>query len=505
MDQLRVKRAPLTAESMPLLYREALWPLAMNAQREWPVLVQGGMGIGISDHRLARATAALGCLGVVSGTGIDTVFVRRLQLGDASGDLRRGMSWFPWPHVAERCLRKYLRPQGKAPEQAFSLLPLPNAGMSRERQELLVLANFVEVALAKESGGLVGINYLEKIQTPTLPSLFGALLAGVDVVVMGAGIPSAIPEAIERLSEWRPAELSLSLENGTSEAAPKLSFDPRALFGEAVTELPRPSFFAVVSSHVLAKVLIKKTQGRVDGFIVEDHTAGGHNAPPRRAPGAHGASAFGPRDVPQPEEFRALGVPFWLAGSAASPERLASALSAGASGVQLGTAFAFCDESGMAAHLKADVIARALSGRARVVTDFEASPTGYPFKRVERLDLPDEIQALRQRERVCDLGYLRRAFSDEQGRIGYRCPGEPVAAYVGKGGSAADTVNKLCLCNQLLATIGLGQARAHGHELPLLTAGDALNELSRFVPPGQTSYSARDVVEFMLGARRPRE
>jgi nitronate monooxygenase len=332
------------------------------------------------------------------------------------------------------------------------------------------------------------------------------LLAGVDVVVMGAGVPSAIPEAIERLCQWRPAELSLALENGSADSAQRLLFDPRATFGEPLTELRRPSFFAVVSSHVLAKVLIKKTRERVDGFIVEDHTAGGHNAPPRKARDAPGSSlsAFGPRDVPQLEELRALGLPFWVAGSAASPERLAWALQSGANGVQLGTAFAFCEESGMAPEIKADVIARALSGRARVVTDFEASPTGYPFKRVERPELPAELDALRGRERVCDLGYLRRAFRDEHGAIGYRCPGEPVSSYVKKGGAASETVNKLCLCNQLFATIGLGQVRARGRELPLITAGEELSALSRFVAPGRTSYTARDVVELMLGAPRRR-
>ena len=57
---------------------------------ELPSIIQGGMGIGVSDFRLARAVAELGGLGVVSGTAVDTVMVRRLQLGDADGPARSG-------------------------------------------------------------------------------------------------------------------------------------------------------------------------------------------------------------------------------------------------------------------------------------------------------------------------------------------------------------------------------------------------------------------------------
>jgi NAD(P)H-dependent flavin oxidoreductase YrpB (nitropropane dioxygenase family) len=57
---------------------------------KWPSIIQGGMGIGVSNYRLARATSRAGALGVVSGTALDTVLVRRLQLGDESGEIFRG-------------------------------------------------------------------------------------------------------------------------------------------------------------------------------------------------------------------------------------------------------------------------------------------------------------------------------------------------------------------------------------------------------------------------------
>lgn len=106
---------------------------------------------------------------------------------------------------------------------------------------------------------------------------------------------------------------------------------------------------AIISSYVLALTLAPKASGRVDGSVVEGPTAGGHNAPPRGALHLNdrGEPVYGDRDVPGLEKIRDLGLPFWLAGSFATPERLAEARRAGAAGIQEGTAFAFCDESGV--------------------------------------------------------------------------------------------------------------------------------------------------------------
>ena len=71
---------------------------------ELPVIIQGGMGIAVSDWHLARAVAKCGQLGVVSGTALDSVFVRRLQDGDIGGHLRRAMAAFPMPAVVTAAL-----------------------------------------------------------------------------------------------------------------------------------------------------------------------------------------------------------------------------------------------------------------------------------------------------------------------------------------------------------------------------------------------------------------
>ena len=69
---------------------------------EHPRLIQGGMGVAVSSWPLARAVSLRDQLGVVSGTGIDTVVTRRLQLGGPGGHLRRAVAAFPLRAVAER-------------------------------------------------------------------------------------------------------------------------------------------------------------------------------------------------------------------------------------------------------------------------------------------------------------------------------------------------------------------------------------------------------------------
>ena len=159
----------------------------------YPKIIQGGMGAGVSDWRLARAVSQAGQLGVVSGTALGAILIRRLQVGDPDGQMCRALEKFPVPGVAAKILADYFIPGGKAANAPFKLSPLPGLDPGPDFVAFTVAANFVEVFLAKEGhAGLVGVNFLEKIQFPTLPSIFGAMLAGVDYVLMGAGIPRAI-------------------------------------------------------------------------------------------------------------------------------------------------------------------------------------------------------------------------------------------------------------------------------------------------------------------------
>ncbi|MCC6154320.1 MAG: nitronate monooxygenase, partial [Candidatus Hydrogenedentes bacterium] len=133
--------------------------------RDWPIIIQGGMGAAVSNWRLARAVSSFGQLGVVSGTAIDLVLARRLQCGDPGGHIRRALEAFPFYETAERILNTYFVQGGKDVDKPFRNVPMHTFEGSRRAQELAVAANFVEVFLAREGhDNPVGINYLEKIQ-----------------------------------------------------------------------------------------------------------------------------------------------------------------------------------------------------------------------------------------------------------------------------------------------------------------------------------------------------
>ncbi|ACB74269.1 nitronate monooxygenase [Opitutus terrae] len=468
-----------------------------------PEIIQGGMGIAVSNWRLAKAVSRLGELGVVSGTALGIALARRLQLGDAGGHMRRALQAFPVPAVAERLMAEYFVPGGKPTDTPFRSVPMPTLNATARSNELTVAGSFVEVFLAKEGhAGHVGINLLEKVQLPTLPALFGAMLAKVDYVLMGAGIPRAIPGVLDRLAAGQPAELKIDVAGAVAGEDWSARFDPAAFCDGFSTALRRPFFLAIVASATLAMTLAKKSSGQVDGFVVESEIAGGHNAPPRGALqlSASGEPVYGPRDVPELQKIRELGLPFWLAGSYASPAKLAQARALGAAGIQVGTAFAFCDESGVDPALKLDVIRASRAGGLQVFTDPFASPTGFPFKVVGLPGTMSEAGVYAARERRCDLGFLRQAYRKDDGTVGYRCAAERVEDYVRKGGKEADTVGRKCLCNGLAATVGFAQIHDGVREPAIVTAGNELTELHRLMRPDAESYSAADVLNYLRGA-----
>lgn len=472
----------------------------MNPSNRLPSIIQGGMGVGVSNWRLARAVAARGQLGVVSGTGLDTVLVRRLHDGDLGGHMRRAMERFPLPGVAEAVLDRYFRPTPEE-DEPYPILPLYRQIVDRSRHQLTVLANFVEVYLARDGhDGPVGLNLLAKIQLPNLASLYGGMLAGVDYVLMGAGIPREIPGILDHLSDHRPVELTLDVAGTARGERETAALDPAGLHDGPRPELKRPSFLPIVSSDSLARVLARKATGRVDGFVVEGSVAGGHNAPPRVGGevNARGEPVYGERDRPQLPRVAELGLPFWLAGGWGHRNGLREAAAAGATGIQVGTLFAYCRESGLTDAHKGRVIRRSLEDELDVLTDGRASPTGFPFKAVQLERTLSAKDVYGGRERRCDLGYLRSAFMDASDRVSFRCPAEPKGTWVKKGGQPEATEGRKCLCNALMANIGHGQLLEDGtREPPLYTAGDELRALGGFLA-GRNSYGAGDVLAYLL-------
>lgn len=462
-----------------------------------PGIIQGGMGIAVSDWRLARAVSSRGQLGVVSGTAIDSVFVRRLQDGDIGGHVRRALEAFPMPAVAQSAIDRYFKPEGRKADEAYVAIPMHQQVVTLARQQLTILASFVEVYLAKEGhDGKVGMNLLTKIALPNPATLYGAMLAGVDAILMGAGIPRDIPGVLDRLASHEDVSMKLDVEGANGGPPAMFGISPREYWSVTPAPIKRPAFLPIISSHALATLFARKCAGGVQGFVVEGPTAGGHNAPPRGGMelDSRGEPIYGERDVPDLDEIRALGLPYWLAGGTGRRGALHAARERGAAGIQVGTLFAYCDESGLEESLKRSVLESAVRGKVEVRTDPLASPTGYPFK-VVKWDTDPTVG--NKRARVCDLGYLRTAYQLPNGRVGYRCASEPVEQYVDKGGIEGETDGRRCLCNALLANIGQPQVREDGAIEPaLLTSGDDLVEIAGFLA-GRTRYSAADVIEHL--------
>lgn len=472
-----------------------------------PIVIQGGMGIAVSDWKLARTVSLTGQLGIVSGTAINSVLVRRLQDGDPGGHMRRALKAFPSEAIAQKVLETYFIEGGKEKEKPYKRSPMFSLESSNALLQLTVVSCFAEVWLAKEGhSGLVGLNLLEKIQLPNLACLYGGMLADVDYVVMGAGIPREIPGALDLLSQNQKASLKIPVAGGDDVIT---YFDPVVVMeGQNLKPLKRPYFFPIVSSSVLAASLKKKSTGRVDGFIVEGPLAGGHNAPPRGPMklNERGEPIYGDRDEVDLSEMVALELPFWMAGDYATPEKLAAVRAQGAQGIQVGTLFAFSEESGVGKKLKEEAIHTVLTEKPPeggwIFTDPRSSPTGFPFKAARIPGSISEESKYLQRKRICDLGYLRHFYKKEDGSVGQRCPAEPVSDYLKKGGLEEDTVGRKCLCNALMADIDQAQIQAGGQkEMHLLTAGDDLNNIARMMKPGSETYSAKDVIRYLLSGQ----
>ncbi|MEU8662446.1 nitronate monooxygenase [Actinoplanes philippinensis] len=463
------------------------------------------MGVGVSHWRLASAVARTGQIGVVSGVALDVLLARRLQHGDEGGHVRRALGAFPAPEVARDILERYFVDGGVAGGRP--LRPVPQQGLRprRHTQQLAVVANFVEVFLAKEGhDGPVGVNYLEKIQLATPFAVYGAMLAGADYVLMGAGLPTEIPRLLDALAGHRPARLPVTVHGAAPGEEHHVAIHPRELLGADLPPLRRPRLLAIVSSATLAAYLARDETTRPDGFVLETSVAGGHSARPRGklTLDPDGEPVYGPRDVPDLPRLAALGLPFWLAGGQASPGRLAAARAAGAAGIQVGTAFALSRDSGIDDALRQRLLGQAADGTLVVRNDVRASPTGFPFKMAPLTGTTADEQVYAERPRMCDLGYLRTPYRRPEGGVGFRCPAEPVDEYVRKGGLAEDTEGSRCLCNGLVATVGLPQRRAGGYvEPPLVTLGQDLG----FLPHLPDGFTAADVVGYLLSgpASRP--
>jgi NAD(P)H-dependent flavin oxidoreductase YrpB (nitropropane dioxygenase family) len=522
-------------------------------------LIQGGMGVYVSNWRLARAVAMERpgmTAGTVSGTGLDVVYVRLLQLGDPGGHVRRALAAFDAQFdvaIGQKILDRYFIEGGKAPNARFKNapkqvvhaqngsdsipMPIQPAGpvmltLDQEIVELLIATGFAEVWLARqgqstpqgqgtpqgqssqlEPAARIFINFLHKIELPLIYTMYGAMLAGVDGVIVGAGNPDGLPAIRSRLAEHAAVTHDLSVLYREAGEAFNITFDPRKVADGKLARQPlqRPAFLAIVSLENLVQALAQSKTEAPDGFIIEHHTAGGHNAGPQGPliKDDRGQPIYGLQDEPDLQAIRQVGRPFWLAGGYGSREKLSQAQALGATGVQVGSVFALAEESGMKSTYRAAILNALKKGKndSDLVMTTLFSPTGFPFK-VAQLDgtLADtEVFSLRRR--VCDIGLLQqrglsKPAEDGTRRLFQRCPAAPLDDFASKRGLALNAEDRRCLCNGLLACVGLGQTGIQNgeqmEEPAIVTIGNHLDGIRRLSRNGQSPYWARDVVADIL-------
>jgi len=409
-----------------------------------PMIITGGMGVHISCWQMVRTASMMGALGVVSGTALEIVYPRILQNGDPGGHVRRAFKELArrQPALAEpldRIVEKYYIEGGKAADKPFRAVPFAKLSRitgsegrdsfwesSRETQILTLASNFAEVWLAKEGHeGLVGINFLRKVERPLPYALYGAILAEVDYVLVGAGSPPEIPGMIELLCRHQTASLPIKVQGTRSDRGEFfVTVRPETLTGPASGVLKKPKFLAIVASFGLARALASDPKSRPYGFVVEGPQAGGHNAPPARIRfdgNGRQIVEYTDQDNADIGAIAGLGLPFWLAGSYASSGHLREALAKGASGVQIGTAAALSSQSGMEPGLRAKVLSLAVSG-GLVVTDTMVSPTGFPFKVAQIPGTISDSVVYTGRKRICDMCLLQANYLTPDGDLGYRLP-----------------------------------------------------------------------------------
>jgi len=505
-------------------------------------LIQGGMGVYVSNWRLAKAVAMERpgeTAGTVSGTALDVVYVRLLQLGDPGGHARRALAAFDAKFgtgVGRKICDRYFIEGGKVPDARFrsapmqvvrsedgkTTFPAPNGATGPTRLkfddsivELLIATGFAEVWLAKEGhDGRIFINFLNKIDLPLIYIMYGAMLAGVDGVIVGAGNPDGLPAVCTRLARHEAVTRSLSVMYAGPGEQFAIAFDPATVADGQLTRLPvqRPAFLAIASLEELVKALAESDSEAPDGFIIEHHTAGGHNANPMgpMKRDEEGQPIYSQRDEADLAAIRSVGIPFWLAGGYGSHDRLQDALDAGAFGIQVGSVFALTEESGMKPEYRSAIFQQLRSGAddASLVKTTLFSPTGFSFKVVQLAGTLSDDAVYEDRRRICDIGLLQqRGFSkpDEDGTrtLFQRCAAAPIDGYVNNRGIERNTDERRCLCNGLLASVGLGQVKnINGEwieEPAIITLGNRLDHVRRLSRQGQTTYHVQDVVADILG------
>lgn len=339
---LRTDADAIDPQLRPLFERSGLGALRLRGRALLPI-VQGGMGVGVSAHQLAGSVAALGGVGTIS-----------------SVDLRRHH-----PDLMERT-------QGLASrvgQDADTKAQIDAANLEAIEREIVAARKLAR------GRGLLAINVMRAV-AEYAASVKRSLEAGIDAVVVGAGLPLDLPD--------------LAADHPDALLVPILS-DARGV-----------------------QLIVKKWERkkRLPDAIVIEH--------PRLAGGHLGAAKIAdlndPRFdfenvIPASREFlKSAGIerdiPLIAAGGIRTFEDIARLQSLGAAAVQLGTPFAVTEEGDASDEFK-----RILAGATDADMVEFTSVAGLPARAVATpwlrayLKIEDRLQAVSHAKTRCTKAF----------------------------------------------------------------------------------------------------
>lgn len=331
-------------------------------------IIQGGMGVGVSLHPLARAVAREGGLGIVSSACLDRLVSKR-------------------------------------------------TGKRVNTYE----AAYEEVSRAKEGEGFAGINIMGALVRDYNDSVKGALDAGADVIISGAGLPLTLP---------------------------------------IIQPSKDTALIPIVSSTRALEIICKKWEKlgcRPDAIVLEGPLAGGHLGFKMEQIDLESnrlENLFPPvKDM----AMRYGDFPVIVAGGIYTHADIVKFLAMGADGVQMGTRFLATGESSASPEYKQAVIAA--KEEDILVAHDPGSPCGLPFRVISHS--PMYVSSLqRRRPPKCDKGYV--LLKDKEGAFTL-CPAKE------------SNEHHFCICNGLLSSAGYNPDK----EEPLYTVGTNASRVDR--------------------------
>jgi nitronate monooxygenase len=347
-------------EKIMMTTEHTLPPLKIKGKTIKFPIIQGGMGVGVSLSPLASAVAKEGGVGIVSSAALDRLVTKRT---------------------------------GK-PHNIYE-------------------ATLEEISLAKAKGGIAGINIMVALGRDYEDSVKGAIDAGADVIIAGAGLPLGLPNI------KKPGDTAL---------------------------------IPIVSSARALELICKKWERlsyRPDAVVLEGPLAGGHLGF-RFEDIALESNRLENLFPPVKEvSLRYGGFPVIVAGGIYEHSDIVRFLEMGADGVQMGTRFLVTEESSATPAYKQAVIDA--KKEDILVANKPGSPCGLPFMVLK--NSPMFHSALeRKRKPLCDKGYV--LTKDGDGKY-TRCIAKD------------DNEASFCICNGLLSSAGYNPQT----EEPLYTVG----------------------------------